>query len=38
MGDTSYIYKNELDKPYFQQDMGFGDFKGVKNRTTSDKF
>ena len=26
-GDTSYIYKNELDKNCFQHDMAYGDFK-----------
>ena len=26
-GDTSYIYKNELDKACFQHDMAYGDFK-----------
>ena len=26
-GDTSYIYKNELDKACFQSDMAYGDFK-----------
>ena len=26
-GDTSYIYKNELDKACFQLDMAYGDFK-----------
>ena len=26
-GDTSYIYKNKLDKACFQQDMAYGDFK-----------
>ena len=26
-GDTSYIYKNELDKGCFQHDMAYGDFK-----------
>ena len=25
-GDTSYIYKNELDKACFQLDMAYGDF------------
>ena len=25
-GDTSYIYKNELDKACFQHDMAYGDF------------
>ena len=37
MGDTSYIYKNELNKPCFQHDMAFGDFKDLKKRTFSDK-
>ena len=35
-GDTSYIYKNELDKACFQHDMVYGDFKDLK-RTASDK-
>ena len=35
-GDISYIYKNELDKSYFQHDMAYGDFKNLK-RTASDK-
>ena len=26
-GDTNYIYKNELDKAYFQHDIAYGDFK-----------
>ena len=26
-GDTSYIYKNELDKACFQHDMAYGGFK-----------
>ena len=26
-GDTSYIYKNELDKACFQHDMAYGDLK-----------
>ena len=29
-GNTSYIYKNELDKAYFQHDMAYGDFKDQK--------
>ena len=33
-GDTSYIYKNELDKACFQDDMAYGD---LKRRTASDK-
>ena len=36
-GDTSYIYKNELDKACFQHDMAYGDFKDLKRRTASDK-
>ena len=36
-GDTSYIYKNELDKTCFQHDMAYGDFKDIKRRTASDK-
>ena len=35
--DTSYIYKNELDKAYFQHDMAYGDFKELKRRTFSVK-
>ena len=37
-GDTSYIYKNELDKACFQHDMAYRDFKDLKRRTASDKF
>ena len=37
-GDTSYIYKNDLDKACFQHDMAYGDFKDLKKRTFSDKF
>ena len=36
-GDTSYIYKNEVDKACFQHDMADGDFKDVARRTASDK-
>ena len=36
-GDTSYIYKNKLDKACFQHDIAHGDFKDLKRRTTSDK-
>ena len=36
-GDTSYIYKNELDKACFQLDMAYGDFKDIARRTASDK-
>ena len=36
-GDTSYIYKNELDKACFQHDMDYGDFKDLARGTASDK-
>ena len=36
-GDTSFIYKNELDKACFQHDMAYGDFKDIARRTASDK-
>ena len=36
-GDTSYIYKNELDKVCFQHDMAYGDFKDLALRTASEK-
>ena len=36
-GDTSYIYKNGLDKTCFQHDMAYGDSKDLKRRTFSDK-
>ena len=35
--DTSYIYKNELDKASFQHDMAYGYFKEIARRTASDK-
>ena len=31
------IYQNERDKACFQHDMGYGDFKDLIRRTTSDK-
>ena len=36
-GNTSYIYKNELDKACFQHDLAYGDFKDLARRTASDK-
>ena len=36
-GDTSYIYKNELDKAYFQHDLAYGDFKDLPKRTGAEK-
>ena len=26
IGDSQYIYQNELDNAYFQHDMGYGDY------------
>ena len=36
-GDTNYIYKNELDKTFFQHDMAQRDFKDSARKTASDK-
>ena len=36
-GDASYICKNEIDKAYFQHDIGYEDFKDLARRTASDK-
>ena len=36
-GDTSHIYKNELDKACFQHDMTYEDFKDLAKRTAADK-
>ena len=36
-GDTSYIYKNELDKACFQHDMAYGDFKDLAKIIAADK-
>ena len=37
IGDTSYIYKNQLDKACYQYNMTYGDFKDLERRTASDK-
>ena len=37
IGDTKYIYRNELDKACFQHDMTYGDSKDLATKTTSDK-
>ena len=37
-GDTSYIYKNELDKACFLHDTAYEDFKDLARRTVSNKF
>ena len=36
-GATSYIYKNELDKACFQNDIAYRGFKDLKRKTFSDK-
>ena len=36
-GDTNFIYKNELQKACFKDDMAYGDFKDLARRTDSDK-
>ena len=36
-GDTSYIYKNELDKACFQHDMAYGDLKDLAKKTAAEK-
>ena len=36
-GDTNYIYRNELDKACFQNDMAYGDFKDLASITQLDK-
>ena len=37
-GNTGFIYKNELDKAYFQHDMAYGKTKHLVKITQSDKF
>ena len=37
IGDTNYIYKNELDKACFEHDMVYGKYKDLEKRTQSDK-
>ena len=36
-GNTRYIYGNELDKAYFQQDSAYADHKDLINRTEANK-
>ena len=35
-GDTNYIYKDELDKACFQEDMAYGKYKDFEKRTQLD--
>ena len=36
LGDSRYIYQNELDKACFQDEMAYGDFNESTRRTASD--
>ena len=36
IGDSRYIYQNELDKACFQDEMAYGDFNKLTRRTASD--
>ena len=36
-GDTTYIYRNQLDKACFQHDMAYGDFKDLAKRAAAGK-
>ena len=36
-GNTDFIYKNEIDKAYFQHDMAYGKSKDLVRKTQSDK-
>ena len=36
-GNTDFIYRNELDKAFFQHDMAYGKSKDLVKRTQSDK-
>ena len=38
MGNTDYIYKNDLDKACFQHDMAYGKFKDLNKRTQAERF
>ena len=37
IGNSRYMYQNELDKAYFQHDMSYEDFKDLNRRTFADK-
>ena len=37
IGDSRYIYQNELDKACFQHNMPYENFKYLSRRTTIDK-
>ena len=37
IGDSGYIFQNELDKACFQHDLAYGGFKDLTRRTASDQ-
>ena len=37
IGDSGYIYQNELDKACFQRGMSYGDCKELSRRAASEK-
>ena len=37
IGNTDYIYKNDLDKAGSEHDLVYGKYKGLSKRTKSDK-
>ena len=37
IGDTNYIYRNDLDKACFQHNMAYGKYKDLAKRKKSDK-
>ena len=37
IGNTDYIYKNDLDNACLQHDMAYGKYKNLTKRTESDK-
>ena len=37
IGDSRFIYQNELDKAYFQHDVAYGNFKDLNTIKAADK-
>ena len=38
IGNTNYIYKNDVDKAYFQHNMAYGKFKDLNKKHNQIKF
>ena len=36
-GNTNFIYRNDLDKAFFQRDMAYGESRDLAKRSQSDK-